>query len=375
MSNKAQNVRLSNYEWLRIVSMVLIIMHHYAYHGEFEFWYYLSFNKVLVQFLALGGKLGVNCFVLLSGYFLSVKIGGIPWKNAVKFIVQVAVFSLAISVFGWTTGLARFTPDNLLTALFPLLSREWWFASVYFVLLLLSPFLNRFVQAIDQKTHLSCIAVLLFLWSFIPTLVGTPMESNDLSWFVTLYILAAYIRKYNSRFFTNQKGQAILLVFVTAWICVSVLIQDYACYQTKTNLLLYQIGYVAKMSNTLVMVQSVALFCVFHNLRMKPSRAVNFVASSMFGVYLIHDSNLLRPFLWQTLFQNQAYRFSPYLFAHAAAAIALVFVVCTGLSLVLSRIAAGLANGIYRAGQTLLKRRQTRPKSCPLTQLYQSLTE
>ena len=52
-SNKERN---SNIELLRIISMVLIVAHHFALHGygvnELKF----SENKLILDFLSLGGK-------------------------------------------------------------------------------------------------------------------------------------------------------------------------------------------------------------------------------------------------------------------------------------------------------------------------------
>lgn len=63
--------RESNFELLRIVAMVLIVLHHFSVHSNFVYetsvW---SFNHLFIQFIYFGGKVGVDCFVLISGYFL-----------------------------------------------------------------------------------------------------------------------------------------------------------------------------------------------------------------------------------------------------------------------------------------------------------------
>lgn len=64
-------IRNSNLELLRIVSMILIIMHHYAVHGGFDLLNTeLDLNRIWIQILSIGGKIGVNCFVLITGYFM-----------------------------------------------------------------------------------------------------------------------------------------------------------------------------------------------------------------------------------------------------------------------------------------------------------------
>lgn len=75
MSNKnvidrIQN-RNSSIELLRIISMILIVFHHFAFHGGFKW----QTNSVTIShfwynFIYGGGKIGVNIFVLISGYFL-----------------------------------------------------------------------------------------------------------------------------------------------------------------------------------------------------------------------------------------------------------------------------------------------------------------
>lgn len=67
---EVERMRESNIELLRIVSMVLIIMHHFSVHGTFPFTPELTFNKVFLQVFGLGGKAGVVAFVMITGYFM-----------------------------------------------------------------------------------------------------------------------------------------------------------------------------------------------------------------------------------------------------------------------------------------------------------------
>ena len=68
--------RQSNLELSRILAMYLIVMHHFSVHGGVPIWSGsapLSFNFYLDQLLSTGGKIGVNLFVLITGYFLAKK--------------------------------------------------------------------------------------------------------------------------------------------------------------------------------------------------------------------------------------------------------------------------------------------------------------
>lgn len=70
IEREVERMRESNIELLRIVSMVLIIMHHFSVHGTFPFTPELTFNKVFLQVFGLGGKAGVVAFVMITGYFM-----------------------------------------------------------------------------------------------------------------------------------------------------------------------------------------------------------------------------------------------------------------------------------------------------------------
>lgn len=61
--------RESNIELLRIICMMMIIGAHFVYHGGA-----LSgtsgVNQVISSFLAIGGKVGFDCFIVISAWFL-----------------------------------------------------------------------------------------------------------------------------------------------------------------------------------------------------------------------------------------------------------------------------------------------------------------
>ena len=68
-STKSKKDRISNFEILRILSIFMIILHHYVLNTE-AINTARSLNYYISHFFYIGGKLGVNCFVLISGYFL-----------------------------------------------------------------------------------------------------------------------------------------------------------------------------------------------------------------------------------------------------------------------------------------------------------------
>lgn len=69
--------RQSNFELLRILAILFIISFHYVYKGGFNY-DSLSVNKMIINVFTMVGEVGVNLFVLITGYFL------IQSKNGIK---------------------------------------------------------------------------------------------------------------------------------------------------------------------------------------------------------------------------------------------------------------------------------------------------
>jgi len=91
-----ENSRNSNMEILRIAAMVLIVMHHYAFHGFDTTALPLMRDRFIVDWFNVGGKLGVNIFVLISAWFMCestftlrklLKLEGEIWFYSVFFLL------------------------------------------------------------------------------------------------------------------------------------------------------------------------------------------------------------------------------------------------------------------------------------------------
>jgi hypothetical protein len=71
-------------------------------------------------------------------------------------------------------------------------------------------------------------------------------------------------------------------------------------------------------------------------LKIKPhyNRGVNKLARATLGVYLIHDHEMFRPYLWRILLKNPEMYSSRFLIIHAVVSIAAVYIVCSCIDLI-----------------------------------------
>ena len=90
--NMEKQSRQSNFEFLRILSIAMIVAFHSIYFTKFSFGNEISTNKLLYDVLYYCGELGVNCFILIGGYFLPVAT--FRWKKLALMILQ--IYSLTV---------------------------------------------------------------------------------------------------------------------------------------------------------------------------------------------------------------------------------------------------------------------------------------
>ena len=75
-STAMKKVRSSNLELFRIISMLLIIAHHYVVNSGLSasdgplYTEALSVNSVIMFLFGAWGKTGINCFLMITGYFM-----------------------------------------------------------------------------------------------------------------------------------------------------------------------------------------------------------------------------------------------------------------------------------------------------------------
>jgi len=327
--------RESNLELLRIVSIVLIVLHHCLFHGYGFDNFKLSENKWALDFLLFGGG-GINCFVLISGYFMVksrftirklLNLWGSVWFYSVLFLL------LFLTVLLPAQEITRY---RIICYLLPVSWGQYWFITAYIQLMALSFFLNAFINKCGRKMlGFAIIAGVVLVFCFMVSYAG------ELDRFILLYLIGAYIRLYNPlrswgsrRFFLLAAGMLAILAgcaYLFNWIANELEIGQYGIAPLCN--IIYRI---TGKATAYVTVLSVVVFMGFARMRIGRSKSVNYLAASALGVYLIHDNPLVRPWLWGNVLgiaehaKASCLQFSLY----CVASVILVYVCCTAIDCV-----------------------------------------
>lgn len=335
--------RESNLELLRIVSMLMIIFHHYIMHGiilpcEKDSLLAQSINfyqwENILKSVNFGGSVGVNCFVLISGYFMIKRAASIRkiiilWGTVVFYTVTLFLLTM-VACDAYRDSLPIPGISTVFSLLFPCFFERYWFITTYVALCLLSPYLNMLLTHLAEKDFRRLLFVLVFAAFY--------MHSGALITFISLYTFAAYVRIYNP---FESRSYAFWLLAAIACVCIRIVCT--ICLETwlfngtcERVLLLFSSG--------LLYVMAICIFMFFRQLHIKSNKIINTIASTTVGIYLIHDHPEVRSVLWKYL-GNLEWVQHPYFILHCVGSVLSVFLVCALLDYIRIKTFARLWEG------------------------------
>ena len=299
--------RNTNLELFRVITMLLIIAHHYVVNsglvsaGSPVLADPMSRRSLFLLLLGAWGKTGINCFVLITGYFMCRS--SISAKKFFKLYFTIVFYYLVIhSIFG-VTGYNRFSWQEAFRMMIPFVYVADGFAPAFLLFYLCIPFLNLLLQNLSQRMH-AYLLVFLFCLYVIPGTLRFVffVQMNYVSWFVVLYFLAAYVRIYPNSFFENTKFWGISSLGCMALGAISVV----ACTWLGAKRGQFMSYYFVADSNTLLAVATgFSSFMFFKNAKIPYNRTVNKLASTCFGVLCFHaSSDVMRRWLWVDTLNN-----------------------------------------------------------------------
>ena len=323
--------------------MLIIIAFHFSYHGGFGFASNLySVNKVWLQFTGDGaalGNIGNDIFVFLAGYFL-VESRCIKWRRLINLWAEVFFYSVLIFMLFVFSGMAEFSVKDMIQAIFPIVTSSNWFASYYFGLYLIHPFLNDVLHDLKRENYIKLVFILLLCWS-VTILANADIKLRNIMNFVCLYCIAGYVRLWCSKL----KGKKYILLGIGFMLMNYFMLRIFSSSFNVGQKSLYPVVYFNSLVGIFIILAALCMLIGFNSLKIPHSKIINLLASATFGVYLIHDNNFVRPFLWHKVFMNASFQNSPYLIPYSIGVILLVYVVCTLIELTRSRIFKMLSSG------------------------------
>ena len=333
-------VRNSSLELLRIVAILMIIAFHLAYKSGFNFsGGSIVVNRLWIQFLGMGeslGYVGNDIFVIISGYFL-IKSSRINFTRLLNLWLRILFYSVLFFTLHVMFGQETFSFKDTARAFMPITTRQWWFMTSYFFLYILHPLLNDVIRNLNRENCRKFILLLLVSWG-ITLLTHPNIRFKHYLDFICMYSLGSYIRLWADK--VGSKKYILLGAFAMA--------ANFMCIVKFVPLNMsgiYPEDYFHAMTGALNIIASVCMFLGFKSLNIGNIRTVNVAASAVSGVYMLHDHAFAVNFWWHRVFKAAVFQDSPYLIPYMIFAVIIVYVSCTIIDLLRSRLFRALSRG------------------------------
>ena len=327
--------RNSNIELLRIVSMLMILTLHYLLFGNVlsqsasgSIAYYGNWTLEAVCLIS------VDCYMLISGYFLSQK--QFTSRRILSFYVQILFYTLVLAVLCFSLGIADLNLANLIQII-PVMGGKNWYVTAYFCLLFLTPVLNHVVQSMEKKRLRAVLAAQFVLLSVMHTFFFFTdtfrlQGGHSVWWYGFVYMLGAYYRKYEIRI--NKKYYALMLLILI------LPLSKFAIDSSDRIILRKLIEVLYTYDAFPVLITAVLVFDFFVGVKINSDQANKIIClfgKTSFAVFYIHIFTLWGEIIWTAL-GSEKYIDNSMQLLHMTGCIVMVYLVCSAAELLRLRL-------------------------------------
>lgn len=331
-------IRSSNFELLRIIAMIMIIIYHIVFHciicqltdlksiermNNGWFCHPLWYKKMLaLEIIMPFGIISNAIFMIIAGYFGINKDNDLKRieKTGKKLIFQSLFVTIWLVLF--SAILYQLNKNDYLSMIdLYNFNNSSWYVGYYFLIILISYiFLNKYLKKITKQEYLTFLIILFSLLSFSWTKNLMDSFANGLSILSTgifLYSLGGYIKKYNPFKDFNVFVFIGIIIIANIFLCISfynTTINNIDNYNLSDSTKKYVYIFPNfENNNYIIIIISICMFEIFRRIKIKNNRIVNFIGASTFMIYLIHDNAFFYSIWgltdWITLLYNNPYSF------------------------------------------------------------------
>lgn len=330
--------RESNIELLRIIAELGVIFLHYTNHrigGGFLYAESGSTNMQVLTVLESFFICAVNTFMMTSGYFQCKSLKA-RLQKPLMLVIQLVLFEMILYALKCFAGQADFSVLRLLQALVPVN----YFVVLYSVTYILSPYLNLLISKLSLRQFRGMLLALFLLFSLYPEILrilegvfganfnegctitfrGT-IEGYTIVNFILCYLIGAGYRC--GAIDRDRVKNWALPAFILCWIAIKFL-GAWRYY------------------HPLVILQALSALVIFSNIKMKNSKVINSLASSVFTVYLLHETFLVRTSI-RTFVQGPAWL----TFCHVVVVLVGIYLICHVIHILWRKITDPIFNRLW----------------------------
>lgn len=280
-----KHIRYSNFEFLRIIAMLMIVLYHLLYQ-----FVYGTTQIPIYRALWLPLHIGVVIFILISGYFnIKPSISGL-FNLMIKVIVLVVPLQF-ISIYQNSNNIF-----NAFTSILFISHSPLWYVRIYICLYIISPIINIFLRTCSIKQRFLAILGIGYISCIYGTIsvdyLFVNSDGKNLINFILIYIIGDTIRYYNQKLLCISTHLLIILYIILNTIVVLFYL---LFFYDLTGAIIFKLAY--SYNSPFLIINAILLFLIVSRWKIQSS-FINIIAKSVFSVYLLQESPLI---LWSLI--------------------------------------------------------------------------
>lgn len=287
-------LRNPNIDFIRIIGMFAIIIHHILWHGKVL----LKFNKYKkLQLLNIKCMWHVSSFGVISGL---VSLKAFKFSNLFYLWLESISYSIVFLII-YNEIKNPFFGNLLIQFLFPVGNKIYWYFTAYFGMYPFLPFIHSGISILTKneiKKSVYFMIGIFIIWASYYKDCFSQINGKSPFSLLIFYIFGEYIGKYHFKRMTKASHR-VLVYLITSFIFMTVSIKTYQInfiYSfSQKNIKLQKLFRVGINSfPILLQIFSITIFVAQIKFSKYSSSVISFMAPLIFDIYLIHENPFVR---------------------------------------------------------------------------------
>ena len=289
----------------------------------------ISINTLILWAIGMWGKTGINCFLLITGYFMCTS--SISLRKFIKLMLWIYIYKITIFAIFLFAGYETVNPVRIVKLLSPVWGFSSNFTSCFIGFWLTIPFWNILIRNMTKRQHEVLLCLLICMYTILGSIPKFNVAINYVTWFGVIYLIASYIRLYPHPTMSDKKIWPVATLISIALALLSVIVMLYHVAPKNVTF------FVSDSNKFFAVLVAISSFLWFKNMNVSYSKLINTIGASTFGVLLIHaNSDAMRQWLWkETVDCVEHYNLPPFqLVLYILSSVVIIFIVCTIIDII-----------------------------------------
>ena len=269
----------------------------------------ICWKYILLKIISNYGQFGNNVFIMISGYFSISK----TTFNINKFLIlifEVYTYYYPSIYIGKKLSEIyknlKFPNYSSFHIYFPILSPNGnWFIQIYLSLLIFTPFINIGLLNLNKKKYKNLVVLIILFYCILNSIIhyfnlrSIVFLTTPLIRLLLSYIIGGYIKIYNLnyKFIWKKIGIFYFIFSIFSEIILDLLSKKFKNY----NYILFKIYLSFNINSFMSIIGSMGIIFLFKNFSFY-SKKINWISSSVLGIYLIHGNKNISPYIYNIWF-------------------------------------------------------------------------